>query len=181
MAVHSASEILARAEDARATAEATLNGLSLSQLVWSPGGDRWSAAAIVDHLVLSAESAIAAVEPSVREAGTGTPHPYKFTEDLIITSLGPGGKVRLPVPDRFVPSIPSDPRARVVSFFAVHDALVEIAKVALTKDLSRTKIELPAKKGLRIRPIPYLHALFEHERYHLAQVKALIEEPNFPR
>lgn len=181
MASYSASEILTHAADARGTAEATLNGLTEAQLLWTPGGGRWSAGMITDHLVRSDTAVFDLFDQALAAAPAGSPHPYKFTENLVIGSLGPEGTLKLPVPPMFEPAQPAAPLTTVAEFFRAHDRLVEIATVALTKDLSGIKIESPAKKGFRIRALPYLHAMFQHERYHLGQVKALIEELGFPR
>jgi hypothetical protein len=177
-------EIVRLADDAKATAQATLDGMSDAQLAWSPGKDRWSAAMIADHLVRSNDAVRVKFEAALESAppndGEG-PTRFNLIERQMIRAMSPGTSVRVPVPPMFEPQPPADPRAAVAAFFASHEALVEIARRADAYRLDGIKITSPASPLFRFRLVPYLHALFQHERYHLEQVKALIEEPGFPR
>ena len=177
-------EILRLAEEARATAGATLEGMTPEQLSWSPSRDRWSAALIADHLERSNLGAIPKFEEALRAApaAAGDSHPeYNWLERTMIRTLSPGSKVRVPVPPLFEPKPPADARAAVAGFLAAHEGLVAVANAAAGKDLRGQRITSPANRLVRLRFLPYLKALVQHERYHLEQVKALIEEPGFPR
>lgn len=170
--------------DARATAEATLKGMTSTQLAWTPGGGRWSAAMIADHLVKSNQGLLEKGEPAVAAAppaGGETFPSFKVFERGFIGAMSPGSKLKVPVPPIFEPKAPADPRQAVEAFFASHDAVVKLLHSANEKRIGDIRITSPASPLAKFRLRTYLHALAQHERYHLEQVKALIEEPGFPR
>jgi hypothetical protein len=178
------AEIDRLAADARATAEATLNGMTVAQLEWTPDKSRWSAAMIADHLVRTTEAIREKVEVALASAppanGENLPAFGRF-ERMFIGAMSPGTKMRLPVPPMFEPKPPADPQAAVAAFFATHEGFVRLIHLADEKQIAEIKITSPASSLAKFRLLPYLHALAQHERYHLEQVKALIEEPGFPR
>lgn len=170
--------------DAQGTAEATLRGMTPAQLSWTPGGGRWSAAMIADHLVKcnagvleKGPEMLAAAPPADGE----TFSKLGAMERLFIGAMSPGSKIKFPVPPIFEPKPPVDPVAAVDAFFASHQRLVQMVQQANEKRIEDLKITSPASPLAKFRLRAYLHALAQHERYHLDQVKALIEEPGFPR
>jgi hypothetical protein len=170
--------------DARGTAEATLNGMTVEQLNWTPGRDRWSAAMIADHLVKTTGAIQEKAQGELVSAGpaNGEQLPgFNLMERWFIRAMSPGAKMKVPVPPMFEPKPPADPKAAVAEFFRVHDAFVRLVHLANEKEIAGIKITSPASSLAKFRLLPYLHALAQHERYHLEQVKALIEEPGFPR
>ncbi|MGV3614549.1 MAG: DinB family protein [Fimbriimonas sp.] len=170
--------------DARATAEATLNGMTEAQLNWSPSRDRWSAAMIADHLVRSNEGAAPKIAEVVRNAPATNGEPlgkFGFFERFFIKAMSPGSRFKMPVPPMFEPEPPTDAKAAVAGFFQAHEALAALVPLANAKRLDGLKVTSPVSPLAKFRVHTYLHALAQHERYHLEQVKALIEEPGFPR
>lgn len=139
---------------------------------------------IADHLVKctgaiqeKAQAQLAGAAPANGEALPG----FGFVERMFVGAMSPGTKTKVPVPPMFEPKPPADPKGAVEEYFQVHDAFVRLVHLANEKRIAEIKITSPASSLVKFRLLPYLHALAQHERYHLEQVKALIEEAGFPR
>jgi hypothetical protein len=178
----SLDRMLELANDARATAEATLRGMSEDQLRFSPGGGRWSAAMIADHITRSNAHYLPQFDAALASAPkSDRPLPnHSFFEALFIRGLSPGSKMRLPVPPGLEPEPPADPKAAVAGFFASHDALTDAIRRSRGLDIGNLRVKSAVGDAIKFRIPAALEALIQHERYHLEQVKALIEEAGFP-
>lgn len=136
---------------------------------------------IADHLVKAGEIFVPKFEAVVAAAPRGKlePRPYSWFENIFISVYKPGTKVRLPVPPMMEPAPPADPELVVKQYMDIHRRLEQIAQSLPDLEVDRARVPL-AVGPFRPRFLPCLEGIIMHERYHLDQVKALIEEPGFP-
>lgn len=165
------------------------HGLDDDQLAWSSEPRRWSLAQCLEHLVITDGLYMDKVEAVLdqapaRTAKEGAPargH-LRFLERLIVGSLGPSPKIRLPAPKSFLPPAPGtlssgDSPER---FDRHQERLLACLERARTVDLDRTIVTSPESALIRLR-LGSAFALVEaHQRRHLEQMRRVVQHPDFP-
>lgn len=162
-----------------------LKGLSDNQLNWTPGGDKWSIALILDHLNKGHElvlprfnEALSSAKPSTdkREAKFG------FMDRIFLRMMDPNLPITVPVPPMFAPTeAPNPSRTVVPKFFMLHDALANAIDRADEFELNGVRVTSPVSAKFRPNIVAYFQGLSMHEWYHWGQIRTLLKDDSFPK
>ncbi len=159
--------------------------LSVQQLNWKPGVDRWSVAQCLEHLITTNSSYF----PVMDEVAAGKKKPTiierlplfpKLWASLLIKSLDPRTTRKLKSPASFQPSS-SDISGSIIDDFVAHQKRV-VDSMAATKnlDLDRVIITSPAAPVITYSLMDAFRIMVVHEKRHFLQAKRVTEEMGFP-
>ena len=163
---------------AHKTAETLTDTLSPTQMLWTPGGDAWSLAQILDHLnrvgyamLPLLEAAVASLKADNKRSAA--PFKPSFVENWFINAVSPGGRMTMPVPPLYEPARNAAELANALPrFLALQDSLIGVIESAEGLNLGGVKVTSPASSLLRVRLGAWFLALPAHQNYHLLQLKA---------
>ena len=181
-------ELAARRRDYQAAADEArerFGGLSEAQLAWRPEPGRWSVAECLDHLHVTGEEVLARVEAAVdRGWARGTtgspPFRYGWLGPWFVRANAPGGR-RVSAPKVFRPREGRPPTGTLDDFLALQDELAAALERANGLDLARVRARSPVTPLLRIGIGSWFEVVAVHQARHLAQARAVLEHPAFPR
>lgn len=157
--------------------------LSEAQLVWSPEAGMWSVADCLEHLVVTGESYLEAMEAAAEKArrrgwsGDGVAR-LRWWERAFVAQMEPPPGWRMPAPKVFVPSAGS-PQS-VGRLLALQDRLEDLLHRCRDLDLSRARLRSPALALMRLRLGSTFALGTAHQRRHLWQARRLTQHPQFP-
>jgi len=181
-------ELEARRRDyqaAAAEARERFGGLAEAQLAWRPEPGRWSIAECLDHLHVTGEEVLAQVEAAVaRGWARGTtgspPFRYGWLGPWFVRANAPSGRP-VPAPKVFRPREGRPPVGALDDFLALQDELAAALERAAGLDLARVRARSPVTPLLRIGIGSWFEVIAVHQARHLAQARAVLEHPAFPR
>ncbi len=181
-------ELEARRRDYRAAAAEArerFGGLSEAQLAWRPEPGRWSVAECLDHLHVTGEEVLARVEAAMERGWargrTGAPpFRYGWLGPWFVRANAPSGR-RVSAPKVFRPREGTPRTGTLDDFLALQDELAAALERADGLDLARVRARSPVSPLLRIGIGSWFEVVAVHQARHLAQARAVLEHPAFPR
>jgi hypothetical protein len=168
--------------NARADAESLVAGLTDEQAAWRPDPGTWSVAECVEHLAITNQIYLRAMQPvadQARRSGRmrrGAALPGFFGE-WFVRSLEPPAKIKTKAPKLIKPRAEVRLGDAVPAFFSSHDTAQAFLAANADLDLASILFPNPFVKGLRFSLATGLHAIPAHERRHLYQAKCMLTRP----
>jgi hypothetical protein len=161
-------------------------GLTDEQFNWRSSPDRWSISQCLDHLNLTAEKFVPAIDEAIAEARqrgwlSAGPFTYPLLERWFTRSQEPPPRLRSRAFKAFVPP-PGKPKADVVArFMEWQEQIGRRLHAADGIDLRRAKHKSPVMPLFTWRLGTLLALTLAHERRHVWQAREVRNHPNFPR
>lgn len=146
-----------------------------------PAPDRWSVAENLDHLRVSSELVLPRLEAALAEAkkqglAATTPYRLDLVGKLLIWSLEPPSKFRVPAPPRFLPARDLDPSRVLADFLDSQERVLKIVRAADGLAVDRIKMQSPFAKYVRYSIWSALCAAASHQRRHLWQAERALQQ-----
>jgi hypothetical protein len=164
-----------------------LNPLQPEQLLWKPAANRWSIAECFEHLNLTNEAYIPALEGAIRSARAANhlsegPYAYSLLSRFMRDQMMPPVARTFNAPARVQPKVKSADDA-VARWKQTHDRVEQLIREADGIDLGGVKVKSP------LAPVPFLRfnlgmvfwILLAHDRRHILQACDVAAEPGYPR
>lgn len=166
-------------------AQELLADLTDAQVNWRPNDRAWSLAQCLDHLAVTNQLYLAAVEPAVERALLhGRPRREPITpnafERWFIANLEPPPKRRMPAPGKIVPAAHLGRTEVLAKFLASQERIRALLGRAAGLDLNRTRFSNPFFRFWRMRAGSAFLALAAHDRRHLLQAEKVRGNERFP-
>lgn len=163
-----------------------VGGLRDEQLAWRPAPDVWSIADCLAHLNVTNELYMKQIRGGIeraRAAGLTGAGPFRhgWLGDLLVWTMEPPVRLRLPAPKMFRPPLSLPARKVVERFVRMQDEMQMLLREADGIDLGRVKIASPESARLKLSLGQAFRLLAAHERRHLWQARKVRENANFPR
>lgn len=170
-------QIDALAHDLHAAAE---RGLALirqtpEEALWAPpapGG--WSVGECVEHLNLTHEKMLAAMEAALATGRPGLPRgPYKLDAKgwLLAKMMDPRQRFKLKTSEGFIPETGAPRDALQTRFAALLERVWSLARQGTERDFAAVRMESPFRAGLRYTVYSGLVVTEVHLRRHLQQAE----------
>ena len=177
--------------DAGDEARAVAGGLTPDQLRWRPTDDRWSIAECLEHLVLTGDVYLEALDEAIgrgRSRGLTADGPYRPSRigKWVARSLEPPPGLKLPAPGIIRPELEpeqarSDERADpLTAFLDLREGFRKRLRAADGLDLGRIRMSSPFLRLLRFDLGSGFRIVAAHERRHLWQARRVREAAGFP-
>lgn len=179
------SNLLADLTAADRRAEELVADLTDAQANWRPSEAAWSIAQCLDHLAVTHQVYLAALEPVIERAlsrggkRTGPIAPNAF-ERWFIANLEPPPKRRMPAPRKIVPAARLGRAEVLAKFLASQERVRALLGRAAGLDLNRTRFSNPFFRFWRMRAGSAFLALAAHGRRHLWQAQRVRGNERFP-
>lgn len=175
-------------------AEELVAGLTPDQLRWRPEPDRWSVAECLEHLVLTGEVYLEALDPVIEEArerGRVARGDYRPTlvGRWLTRLLEPPPGLPVPSPPVVVPGGAAQPTPEgdvsgegepLADFLALRGRLAERLAAADGLDLRRVRMSSPFFSLIRFDLGSAFRVIAAHERRHLWQARRVTGAEGFP-
>lgn len=189
-------ELVASWRELRSTgeeAEELAAGLTPDQLWWRPIPDRWSIGECLDHLVLTGEAYLEALDEAIEEGRrrgllADGPHRRSFLGRWLTRFLDPPPGFRIPAPMRIRPRLPETDGSGTLAdgdplsaFLALRPHLADRLQAAEGLDLGGIRMGSPFVPFMRFDLGSAFRIVAAHERRHLWQARRVREEEGFPR
>ncbi len=156
--------------------------LAYLQIGWRPPDGGWSIAQVIEHLIITDQSYIDAIEKLLErrpERAWQEEWRPSLIGGFLTRSQMPNSKQKLTTPARWRPG--PEPRANVVEdYIRVRQRLIELLAKADGHDLRRTKLSSPAAKWIRINLGDAFMTLVVHTQRHLRQIERIKARAEFP-
>ncbi len=171
--------------EAKTHAQRIENGLTAEQLSWRPAPKRWSIAECFNHLNVTAELYMAAIDTAIQRGrrqgleGRG-PFRHGFLMNFFIRTLEPPSRTRFRAPSRFLPPPDSSIQDAPRTFVALQDALIERVRDANGLHLARIKLTSPVSRMLRMSLGQAFGVVAAHQRRHLLQAARVRDDSRLP-
>lgn len=163
--------------------ERDVASLAYLQIGWRPPDGGWSIAQVIEHLIITEQSYIDALEPLLAQPPARVVQEAwrpSFVGGLLTRSQMPNSKRKLTTPRIWRPA--PEPRAHVIEeYIAVRKRLAQLMARADGYDLRRTKVSSPAAKWIRMNLGDAFMTLIVHTQRHLQQIRRIQEFADFPR
>lgn len=178
-------------------AESLAAELSPGQLRWRPAPERWSIAECLEHLVLTGEAYLDAIDAAVedgRRLGRVGDGPYRrsLVGRWLIRLLEPPPGLKVPAPSMILPG--GETRAApegeatasgseedpLAAFLALRPRFAERLAAADGLDLARVRLSSPFFAFIRFDLGSAFRLVTAHERRHLWQARRVRESEDFP-
>jgi len=176
-----------RTADLRSEAVSMFASATPAQWKWSPNAATWSMALVVEHLNLSARLGLPEIERALdrlqADGSVSDSLPkYGLLERLFIRMLSPNPPFKVPVPPIYIPKMAADPAAETgPEFLKTLDRTATCIHSANGLDLAKLRIPSPANEKMVFCVGVWLEGLVAHNEYHWMQVRALRDNPGFPK
>jgi hypothetical protein len=165
-------------------ASALLEGLTDPQANWRPSPGAWSIAQCVDHLAVTQDAYLAAIEsvlagaPRVPAGTTPTIVPGRPAL-WFIRQMEPPVRMRFPAPKKIVPAPSRTPGEVERAFRASLDRLRHAMHAASRLDVNRVRFPNPFAP-IRFTVGTGMAVMVAHDRRHLWQAWGVRRTPGFP-
>jgi hypothetical protein len=160
--------------------------LSAVQLNWKPNPETWSVGECIDHLIVTNRSYFAQLEALSRgdkyvSFWEKLPILHGFWGRTILKATTEQVQKKGKTPSTFTPTRSTLPADIVEEYCRQHDQL--LAKVRATDLVNHheTMITSPAASFITYSLHDAVRIIFQHERRHFNQAKALLSRPEFPK
>lgn len=162
------------------------NRYNLTQLTWQPaGGEAWSIYECFDHLTLSVDSYLGAIEAALPNARTGgeadTLRISGFVATKLLTSLEPPIRRKFNAPGKIRPRPTLNPERILPDFLDATSRLAAVVKSTAGKDLNSVRFRNPLFPVLRFSVSSGFLIAAAHGRRHLWQAEQIPNDPEFPK
>jgi len=187
-------EIWTELHEAGERARELAGSLDGARLRWRPGPDRWSVADCLEHLVLTGEEYLPALDGAIEEArrkGWTGPEPYRRTllGRWLPGTLEPPPRFRVPAPKVARPRRtstppgpgPDDAGDELARFLALRGRFGRRLEEADGLDLGRARMSSPFLPLVRLDLDSAFRLIAAHERRHLWQAEQVTQMEGFPR
>ena len=174
-----------RLRELASAAEELLAGLSLEQLRWKPGPDRWSVAEVLGHVNSVNRQYLDYCDEQIRrgrEQGKLSDGPFHYgrLETWFVDQLEPSAKRRLKAPGAFAPARSDASGSEPAELKSGLDRLQQAIVSANGLDLARIKVRSPVSALLRFRLGAAFRLMVAHTDRHLLQATSVTETAGFP-
>lgn len=162
------------------------NRYSLTQLTWQPaGGEAWSIYECFDHLTVSIDIYLAAMEAALLNARTGGADDTFRVRGLIATklvnSLEPPVQRKFRAPGKMRPRPTLNPEKILPDFLEATNRVAALVKSTAGKDLNSVRFRNPLIPLLRFSVATGFLIAATHARRHLWQAEQIPADPGFPK
>jgi len=162
--------------------------LTEGQLWWRPEPDRWSIGECLDHLVLTGEAYLEALDHAIADGRSrglvsDEPHRAGAVGRWLAALLEPPPRFGVPAPGRIRPRRPGPGHpdgSPLPRFQAPRGRLGERLEAAEGLDLRRIRVTSPFFRWLRFDLGSAFRIVAAHERRHLWQARRVREHERFP-
>lgn len=162
-------------ESIKARGLALAEGLTEAQMRERPSSTEWSPVEILDHLRVTVEQYVLAIDTALAGAEkvtrTDREPTYGWMWRLFLRTIEPPVKKRFRAPKVFEPGVRPEVGATVKGFLAAHDSLIERIHRAAEYDLERVKVVSPGSSLLKPPLGCAIVTMAAHGRRHLAQLQ----------
>lgn len=178
--------ILAELADSDRRAAEMVHALSNDQLNWRPSATEWSIAQCLDHLALSnrmySEALHRAIEQARQEpVSASIPLRPGVFGRTFIRALEPPPKRKMKAPKKIVPIDWMDKDEVLQRFLESEEAMRAVIRDGARFDLNRIRFKNPFFWFLRFTVGTGLLIIAAHNRRHLWQAQAALDNPRFPK
>lgn len=179
-------ELRRQFEDAGRDARRIAEGLSTAQINWRSSVDRWSIAECLGHLNIFGSEMLPVIDEVIAEArsrrryATG-PFRAGFLGRRLLTATEPPVRRRRRALAHHLPQRDQDAKDALSALVDLNAHLASRVQSATGLDLARIRIAIPTVKFFRLNLFELFLFIAAHERRHLAQARAVRENPLFPR
>jgi hypothetical protein len=162
------------------------NRYNLTQLTWQPaGGEAWSIYECFDHLTISIDVYLAAMEAAVPNARTGGATDTFRASGLIATNIlaavEPPVRRKFRAPGKIRPRPTLNPEKILPDFLEATNRLGSLVKSTAGKDLNSVRFRNPLIPLLRFSVASGFLIAAAHGRRHLWQAEQIPNDPDFPK
>lgn len=162
------------------------NRYNLTQLTWQPaGGEAWSIYENLDHLTISVDVYLAAIEavlPGARSGGAAdTIRASGFVAPRFLAGLEPPVQRKFRAPGKIRPRPTLNPEKILPDFLEATNRVVLLVKSSAGKDLNSVRFRNPLIPVLRFSVSSGLLIAAAHGRRHLWQAEQIPKDPGFPK
>jgi hypothetical protein len=186
--VNNRAEVEKLAVDVRTIGENARNEfgrLSVEQLNWKPGVDRWSVAQCLEHLITTDTAyfpVIEQIEKGIKKTTIVERLPLlpKLWARLLIKSLDPSTTRKLKAPATFQPSSSNISGSIVADFIVNQNQVVDSMEATKNLNLDRIVITSPAASVISYSLMDAFRIMVVHEKRHFQQAQRVMEEREFP-
>ena len=179
-------QILTELADSDRRASEMVRALSNDQLNWRPSATGWSIAQCLDHLAITNSVYSAALHRAIEQAHqepVSAPislRPGVFGR-AFIRSLEPPPTKKHRAPGKIVPCDRIDKDEVLRKFLESEEAMRAVIRDGARLDMNRIRFKTPFFWFLRFSVGTGLLIITAHNRRHLWQAQAIIDNPSFPR
>lgn len=177
--------ILTELADSERRASEMVQSLSDTQVNWKPSVTEWSIAQCLDHLAKSNSVYSAALHRAIEQARqepVSAPislRPGVFGRTFV-RALEPPPKRKMKAPKKIVPCDQMNKDEVLREFLASEEAMRAVIREGARLDLNRIRFVNPFFRFLRFTVGTGLLIISAHNRRHLWQARAVLENPLFP-
>ncbi len=162
------------------------NRYNLTQLTWQPGGgEAWSIYECFDHLTISTDVYLAAMEAVLPMARTGGAADTLRASGLIVTKLlaavEPPVRRKFSAPGKIHPRPTLHPENILPDFLEATNRVKALVKSTAGKDLNSVRFRHPLIPLLRFTVSGGFLMAAAHSRRHLWQAEQIPNDPDFPK
>lgn len=157
--------------------EQLLRGITLPRLFFKPDARAWSAAQLLDHLIVANAGYIPQLRDALarlRAEGKRGSGPFKvgFLAAAFVKSVSPGSR-SMSAPERYRPTdTPTDDLPR--RFLEQQEAIDRLLVEADGLDLRALKVTSPANRLVKVRVGEAFLVIVRHEERHLLQLQRIL-------
>jgi hypothetical protein len=169
----------------RASAVALGTRLSMAQMTWQPGGgEHWSVSECIDHIAISTDILLDAMEPALMGARPGPGAPLFQTSGFLTTKFileaEPPVRRKLRAPAKIRPRVTLNPEGIMPRFLKSIDRVAAIVVSTAGKDLNAVRFPNPLIPLLKYSVAIGFLVIGAHGRRHIWQAEQALAEPDFP-
>ncbi|MEM7166205.1 MAG: DinB family protein [Planctomycetota bacterium] len=168
-----------------ATVEEAFVPLTDSQRRFKPAPDRWSVAEVFDHLFVTGEKYLVAMEQALEktraqgQAGGDAAHRPTLMGRFLVRALG--GKMKVKAPKAFAPAAAGADLHTLEEYLEEQQQLLDFMGRADGYSLSKVRYPSPAARLLRFNLGDGVRILVTHQQRHLQQARDVVNTSAFPR
>lgn len=170
-----------------AEATALTTSLTEEQFNWKPAPDRWSVGQCIDHLNTAGYALIPRLETALRtgrEKGlTGAPpFRYGFVSRWFVRFNEPSSGYKMKTFKAYEPTTGRrlEKEKTVRRFVDLQEQLAAKVEEAEGLDLRKIRAPSPVSRWLRLSVGAWFEGTLAHEKRHVAQARAVMQEAGFP-
>ena len=159
--------------------------LTDEQLAWQPSPDRWGVGHCLVHLTRSNESYRVVLDPAFRDGRARNvvaagPLRGGWFGRWFTGAVGPKVPMRVKAPAAVRPESAAVQAGSIEGFLAEQLRTRALIEEARGLDLDAIRVVSPLAPWLKFRAGDALRIVVEHEKRHVKQAAAVLEDPAFP-
>ena len=177
------ADYISRLSDADTRARQLLAGVTDRQANWRPdNGAAWSIAACLEHMAITNNSYLAALQDSVHRAKSGhVPFaPAGWFSRYFLKKAEPPVTIKIKAPAKIQPPDNINPAEALAHFVASNEAVSQFAASTAGLNLGGVRFKNPFIRGLNFTIATGLLIIAAHNRRHLWQADRVRQARDFP-